>query len=75
MTHKNKLDLLSGDKLKTYSALACSLTALGNIVDAQIVYTDIVDFTGSANGAFYNLDLNGDAAMDFKNHGLRGTFA
>ena len=41
MKNKEKLRFINNDKLKTYSALACSLAAISNVADAQIVYTDI----------------------------------
>lgn len=52
-------------KLKSYSALAGSLIVAGTAADAQIVYTDIVDYTGTLNGDTYQLDLNNDGTTDF----------
>ncbi len=62
-----KSTLLQNKKLKAYSALACSVVAIGNAANAQIVYTDITpDYTGtSAATSIYQLNLNNDALTDF----------
>jgi hypothetical protein len=51
-------------KLKTYSALAAGLTAIGGQAFGQIVYTNIPDSTFS-NDTYY-LDLNKDGIVDFE---------
>lgn len=52
-------------KLKSYSALAGSFIVAGSAADAQIVYTNITDYTGTMNGDTYQLDLNNDSNNDF----------
>lgn len=52
-------------KLKSYSSLAISFIAVAGAADAQVVYTDIVDYTGTMNGDIYKLDLDNDGSTDF----------
>ncbi|GAB4254368.1 MAG: hypothetical protein Kow0079_10590 [Vicingaceae bacterium] len=61
-----KKDLQS--RLKKYGTLAASVVGVAAIdnADAQVVYTDVnPDQTFSTSGDSYNLDLNGDAIVDF----------
>ncbi len=51
-------------KLKPYSALAGSILVVGS-ADAQIVYTNITDYTATQNGDTYQLDLNNDGTNDY----------
>lgn len=54
-------------KITGYSSLAASLLTVSNLVNAQIVYTDVnPDNSQAGNGAEYDLDLNNDATVDFK---------
>ena len=54
-------------KIKSYSALAGSIIAVGASADAQVVYMDVApDVTVNTSGGFYNLDLNADGTTDFK---------
>ncbi|MBX7108119.1 MAG: T9SS type A sorting domain-containing protein [Chitinophagales bacterium] len=54
-------------KITSYSSLAASLLTVSNLVNAQIVYTDVnPDDAQANNGAEYDLDLNNDATVDFK---------
>lgn len=56
-----------GKHLQAYSALAASLFAMGNTADAQIIYTNITDYTGLAsNNDLYNIDLNNAGGADFR---------
>jgi hypothetical protein len=53
-------------KLKSYSVLAGSVLAMGNVADAQIIYTNIPDTTFSAQGeSGLAIDLNNDSISDF----------
>lgn len=53
-------------KLKSYSALAGSIVAIGSQSDAQVVYTDInPDSTVTVGGSSYFLDLDNDGNFDF----------
>lgn len=52
-------------KLKSYSALAGSLIAIGTTADAQVVYTDVSPDSTVTAGGIYNLDLNNDGTTDF----------
>jgi hypothetical protein len=64
-------------KIKSYSALAGSIVAIGSTADAQVVYTNVTpDSVVNTVGGFYNLDLNADGIIDFKiltNHGSSST--
>lgn len=63
---KDKKATLS-KKIKSYSALAGSVIAVGATADAQVVYTDVApDVTVNTPGGFYNLDLNNDGTTDFQ---------
>lgn len=54
-------------KLKSYSAVAASLTGMVSLGHAQIQYTDInPDTTIENNGDIYLLDLNNDTISDFR---------
>ena len=54
-------------KLNSYSAVAGTVFAAVNTVNAQVVYTDInPDVTAGTDGASYNLDLNNDGTFDFE---------
>jgi len=53
------------NKLKTYSALATGVIAIGVNADAQVIYTDVnPDITQTTIGS-YQLNLNNDTAVDF----------
>ena len=57
------------NRLKSYSAIAASLMAVNQALDAQIIYTDInPDYTSNNNNDVYDLDLNNDGTIDFKIH-------
>ena len=61
-------NLTRSNKLKAYSALAGSLTMIGNASNAQttnIIYIDITDSTYTEDGT-YMLDLDNDASVDFE---------
>jgi len=60
---KNKTIL--NKKLKSYSALAASVVAITGTVNAQVIYTDIVDYTSISNSDTYSLDLDNDGTKDF----------
>lgn len=62
------------NKLKSYSALAASLVAVGTAADAQIVYTNVTDYVGIFNGDNYPLDLNNDGNTDFNISMMKSTF-
>ncbi len=61
-------------RLKSYSALAASLIAVGGAADAQIVYTNVTDYVGIFNGDSYPLDLNNDGNTDFNVNMSKYTF-
>ncbi len=52
-------------KLKSYSVLAGSVLAMGNVADAQIIYSDIPDTTFDASESGLTFDLNNDSITDF----------
>jgi hypothetical protein len=52
-------------KLKSYSVLAGSVLAMGNVADAQIIYSDIPDTTFDESESGLTFDLNNDAITDF----------
>lgn len=54
-------------KLKTYGALATGVIAIGNVADAQTIYTDIdPDSLLTGNMSEYLLDLNNDGIKDYR---------
>jgi hypothetical protein len=54
----------NGGKLAAYSAMAGAFMATAATADAQIVYTDIIDFTG-ATGDLAAIDMDADSTGDF----------
>jgi hypothetical protein len=60
-------------KLKSYSALAGSVLAVGSTADAQVVYTDVNPDSVIAMNTFYELDLNNDGIKDFTLGQFSGT--
>ncbi len=55
-------------KLKKYGTAAAAVSMVAGVsdADAQVMYTDVnPDQTFTNNGDSYNLDLNGDATIDF----------
>ncbi len=61
-------------RLKSYSALAVGVLALGGAASGQVVYTDIdPDFLADADGLSYELDLNNDGTIDFTINRSAGT--
>lgn len=53
-------------KLKSYSALACSLITASGAAEAQVVHTDLEpDVVVNCLNASYELDLNNDGICDF----------
>lgn len=53
-----------GGKLAAYSAMAGAFMATAANADAQIVYTDITDFTG-VSGDLVSIDMDADSTGDF----------
>ncbi len=57
------------NRIKKYGTMAAAVTAVAAVsdADAQVMYTDInPDETYSTHGDSYDLDLNGDAIIDFQ---------
>lgn len=52
-------------KLKSYSALAGSIIAVGSSANAQVVYTDVNPDSLIIANNFYELDLDNDGIKDF----------
>lgn len=62
-SHKNDFK----KKLKSYGLLATGVLAVGNIANAQIIYTDVnPDNIISGDSASYMLDLNNDGVKDYR---------
>lgn len=53
-----------GSKIAAYSAMAGAFMATAATADAQIIYTDITDFTG-ASGDLVSIDMDADSTGDF----------
>lgn len=53
-----------GGKIAAYSAMAGAFMATAANADAQIVYTDVTDFTG-ATGDLLSIDMDADSTSDF----------
>ena len=66
-------------KIKSYSAVAGAVTAataVTNEAHAQIIYTDITpDAVVSTTGTKFDIDLNGDATVDFSVAFTSGTYS
>lgn len=69
---KTKNSTLS-NKIKSYSALAGSLIAVGTTAEGQVVYTDVSPDLTFNTGGIYNLDLNNDGITDFSLQQRSGT--
>ncbi len=52
-------------KIAAYPAIAASLIAAAGSANAQIVYTNITDYTGTNDQDAYALDLNNDGTTDY----------
>ena len=53
-----------GGKIAAYSAMAGAFMATAANADAQIIYTDVTDFTG-ATGDLLSIDMDADSTSDF----------
>ena len=53
-----------GGKIAAYSAMAGAFMATAAHADAQIIYTDVTDFTG-ATGDLLSIDMDADSTSDF----------
>jgi hypothetical protein len=55
------------NKLKSYGALATGVLAVGNVANAQIIYTDVdPDEVITGDSTSYLLDLNNDGVKDYR---------
>ena len=60
---KQKQSLSS--RILSYPAMAASMIAAAGSTNAQVIYTNITDYTGTNDGDTYALDLNNDGTTDF----------